>query len=138
MTWHRRGYSGLGGLPDQARPPGASRQAQSHGIPPEAPSSGGIPCCWPAVPRLAGRPLRRPLDVVATALDIGNDRRELELAHDMRPVAGSHAIPYGYDIAKIGCDLNAAAVRIASPGLSPDGTRQISHDHSSRSQSWFR
>jgi len=79
-----------------------------------------------------------PLDVVAPALDIGDKRRELRLAYDMCSVVGSRAISHGDDLAEIGGHLNATAVRIASPGLSPDGTRQISHDHSSRSQSCFR
>src|SRR6266851_7000130 len=121
----------------QARPPDASRQAQLQRNPPEAPSSGGIPLAGLRSEDSPGRP-PRPLDVVATALDVSEKRGELRLVHDMRTVVNPPAVPHGDYVAKIGCYLDAAAIRIACPGLSPDGTRQISHNNSSRSESCFR
>src|SRR5258707_10197651 len=141
MTWYDVSLLGctvgLAVFAVQVRPPDASRQAQ---LPKESPRGsllGGIPLAGLWSEDSPGRP-PRPLDVVATALDVSEKRGELRLVHDMCTVVNPRAVPHGDYVAKIGCYLDAAAIRIACPGLSPDGTRQISHDNSSRSESCFR
>src|ERR1022692_3032921 len=110
--------------------------------PPEAPSSGGLRRGRQLARRHAQNPTGwKPigLDVVATALQIGEQRRECGAIDDVRAVVGTGAVPHSDHIRKIGGYLHAAGIGIACFGFPPDGTRQVSHCHySSRSASCFR
>src|SRR6185437_3298109 len=126
----------LAALPS-AMPPDASRQAQSERNPPEAPSSGGFPLHGELRPVRSGRS-RMSLDVVAAALEIGEQSVECRPLHHVGTIVWAGTIPDRDQVTQIGGYLHAPAVRIARLGLTPDGTRQVSHHYSSRSASCFR
>src|SRR5215471_19851123 len=67
------------------------------------------------------------LDVVATRLHVVEERGEHRALDHMGPAPGALAIADG-DLREVRGDLHAAAVPpVASPGFSPDRSRQVDH-----------
>src|SRR5215469_1049793 len=113
------------------------RDRRSHrGIPPRVPPRGDSGLTRAS----AGSTDRdsRPLNVVATPLQIGKQRVECRPLHHVGAIVRAGAIPDRDHVTQIGGYLHTAAVRIARLGFAPDGTRQVSHHYSSRSASCFR
>src|SRR6202522_3164987 len=85
------------------------RDRRSHKESPRGSLLGGIPLGDRAC-RCGRRASLSPLDVVATALEIGEQRLEHGSVHNVSAVVRAGAVPDRDHLTEIGCDLHAAAV----------------------------
>src|SRR5215469_1404124 len=110
----------------------ASRQAQHEKNPPGREPGGFFAARWICSAMAAG------YEVVPPRPCVREERGERRPADDVRPSLRALAVPDSDDARKVGCDLDAATVRCTATGLTPGGSRQVGHDHSSCSARYLR